>query len=229
MLKKYVIKLSGESLIGENNLDFNKCLEIAKIIKKIYEKNIRLLIVIGGGNFWRGRTNQYMNSETSDYVGMLATEMNALVLGEALNQVECPNKVFLRYNIPCSYEYNDNLLRKSINDNILIVGGGTGKPGFSTDTGAALAAVDIKADFIIKMSKTDGVYDSDPFKNVSAKKCDKLSFDEVISKKLEIMDLTAFKICKDNDIKIIVTKMDDLMKIIDIEKCLDGTIISKEV
>ena len=226
-MKKYVIKLSGESLTGENNLDFNKCLDVAMSLKKIYEKDIRLLIVIGGGNFWRGRSNTNMNSEVSDYVGMLATEMNALVLNEALKQVNCPSKVFLRYNVPCSNEYNDDLLASSIDNNILIVGGGTGKPGFSTDTGAALAAKAINADLIIKMSKTDGVYDSDPFKNINAKKYDKLSFDEVILKKLEIMDLTAFEICKENSIKILVAKMDNLLKIINIDE-LNGTIISNE-
>ena len=192
MYKKIVLKLSGESLSNENmGIEFDKALKIAESLKKIYESGIRLLLVIGGGNFWRGRSNQYMDSDTSDYVGMLGTEMNALVLGDALRQVGCPVKVFLRYTVPCANLYNPSELATLIDDNIIIVGGGIGKPGHSTDSGAADAAKDIQADLLLKMSKTDGIYDSDPFVNKDAKKLDYLTFDEVIERKLEIMDLQA--------------------------------------
>ncbi len=228
MYKKIVIKLSGESLMGEDRIDFDKCLEIARDLKNIYETGIRLLIVIGGGNFWRGRENEYMDSTAADYVGMLATEMNALILGDALRSVGCPSKVFLRYNVPYALEYKKEDLVKEIDDNILIIGGGTGKPGFSTDTASSMAASDIDADLIIKLSKTDGVYDSDPFKNPNAKKYDTLTFDEAISKKLGIMDLTAFEICKENNIKIVVTKMDNILSIIDIaNNKISGTLIER--
>ena len=218
MYRKIVLKLSGESLSKEDNsgIDFDKALNIASILKKIYENDIRLLLVIGGGNFWRGRSNQYMDSDTSDYVGMLGTEMNALVLGDALKQVGCPVKVFLRYNVPCANLYNSGELCENIESNILIVGGGIGLPAHSTDSGAAVAAKDIKADLLLKMSKTDGIYDSDPFVNKDAKKLDHLSFDEVIEKQLGIMDLEAFEICREANIPIMVSKMDNLLDIIEI-------------
>ena len=218
MYKRIVLKLSGESLSNENNtgIDFNKALNIANDLKKIYEEGIHLLLVIGGGNFWRGRSNQYMDSDTSDYVGMLGTEMNALVLGDALKQVGCPVKVFLRYSVPVANSYDKEELLKNIDSNILIVGGGIGLPAHSTDSGAAAAARDINADLLLKMSKTDGVYDSDPFTNPYAKRLDHLTFDEVISKELGIMDLEAFHICKESNVPIMVTKMDNLLDIIEI-------------
>ena len=217
MYKKIVLKLSGESLSKENTgIEFDNALKIASSLKQIYESGIRLLLVIGGGNFWRGRSNQYMDSDTSDYVGMLGTEMNALVLGDALKQVGCPVKVFLRYNVPCANLYNSEELLKDVESKIIIVGGGIGLPGHSTDSGAAAAARDIKADLLLKMSKTDGIYDSDPFKNPDAKRLDELTFEEVIDKKLEIMDLQAFEMCAHANIPIMVTKMDDILDVIDI-------------
>ncbi len=216
-VKKIVIKLSGESLAnGDVGINFDKALDIAADLKKIYESGLRLLLVIGGGNFWRGRTNQYMDSDTSDYVGMLGTEMNALVLGDALKQIGCPVKVFLRYSVPCANSYEADALKKAIDENIIIVGGGIGKPQHSTDSGAAAAAKDIEADLLIKMSKTEGIYDSDPFTNPNAKKIDCLTFNEAIEMQLGIMDLEAFEICKEANVSIIVSKMDNLLDIIDI-------------
>ena len=228
MYKRIVLKLSGESLSNENNfgIDFNKALNIASDLKKTYESGIRLLLVIGGGNFWRGRSNQYMDSDTSDYVGMLGTEMNAMVLGDALTQKGCPVKVFLRYNVPCANLYDSKQLLEEIDSNIIIVGGGIGLPGHSTDSGDAEAAKDINADLLLKMSKTDGIYDSDPFVNKNAKKLEHLTFDEVIKMKLEIMDLQAFEICKQANIPIMVTKMDHLLDIIEIaNKTKKGSLI----
>lgn len=218
MYKKIVLKLSGESLSNDNGtgIDFNKALNIASDLKKIYEDEIRLLLVIGGGNFWRGRSNQYMDADTSDYVGMLGTEMNAMVLGDALKQAGCPVKVFLRYTVPVANLYDAESLLKDIDSHILIVGGGIGLPGHSTDSGAAAAARDIKADILLKMSKTDGVYDSDPFVNKNAKRLDHLTFDEVIEEELGIMDLEAFKICKEANVPIMVSKMDNILDVIEI-------------
>lgn len=230
MYHKIVLKLSGESLAGENNfgIDFNKALEIASSLKKIYDEGIRLLLVIGGGNYWRGRSNQYMDADTSDYVGMLGTEMNALVLGDALKQVGCPVQVFTRFYIPAAELYDEEKVAESVIDNIVIVGGGIGKPGHSTDSGAAISARDIKADLLLKMSKTDGVYDSDPFINENAKKIDALTFDEAIDQNLKIMDLTAFQICKEARIPIRVFKMNNLLDIIEIAKGSEKGSIIKE-
>ncbi len=227
--KKIVLKLSGEALANENNfgIEFDKVLEIAKNLKKIHDEKIGLLVVIGGGNYWRGRSNQYMDSDTSDYVGMLGTTMNALVLGDALKQVGCPVQVFTRYHIPCATLYDERQVYDSVDDNVIIVGGGVGKPGHSTDSGAAASAKDIKADLLLKLSKIDGVYDSDPFVNKNAKKYDFLTFDEAISQQLKVMDLQAFEICRDNSIPICVFKMDNLLDIIDIANGkIKGSIIS---
>ena len=229
MYNKIVLKLSGESLAGENNfgIDFDKALEIAESLKKIYDTGIRLLLVIGGGNYWRGRSNQYMDADTSDYVGMLGTEMNALVLGDALKQVGCPVQVFTRFFIPAADLYDEQSVAEAVKNNIVIVGGGIGKPGHSTDSGAAISARDINADLLLKMSKTDGVYDSDPFVNPNAKKIDNLTFDEAINKNLKIMDLTAFEICKEARIPIRVFKMNNLLDIIEIANGIEkGSLIS---
>lgn len=218
--KKIVLKLSGESLANESNfgIDFNKALEIANNLKTIYDEGIRLLLVIGGGNYWRGRSNQYMDADTSDYVGMLGTEMNALVLSDALKQVGCPVKVFTRFPIPAAELYQEEMVKEAVLDNIVIIGGGIGKPGHSTDSGAAISASDINADLLLKMSKTDGVYDSDPFINSNALKIDNLTFEDAITKNLKIMDLTAFEICKEANIPIRVFKMNNLLDIIEIAK-----------
>lgn len=228
--KKIVLKLSGESLANNDNfgIDFNKALEIATTLKKIYDEGIRLLLVIGGGNYWRGRSNQYMDADTSDYVGMLGTEMNALVLGDALKQVGCPVKVFTRFFIPAANLYEEAKVAESVNDNIVIIGGGIGKPGHSTDSGAAKSAQDINADLLLKMSKTDGVYDSDPFVNENAKKIDNLTYDEAIEQNLKIMDLTAFEICKEAGIPIRVFKMNNLLDIIEIAQGIEKGSIIKE-
>ena len=226
---KIVLKLSGESLAGDNNqgIDFNKALEIAKSLKKVYDEKIRLLIVIGGGNFWRGRSNTYMTADTSDYIGMLGTEMNALVLYEALKQVNCNARVFTRFNIPCAELYDEVKVKEAIADNIVIDGGGIGLPAHSTDSGAAASARDINADLLLKMSKTDGLYNADPFKVKDALKINKITFNEVIEKKLEIMDLEAFMICKNANIPIRIFKMNNLLDIIDIAHGADlGSLIT---
>lgn len=226
MYKKIVLKLSGESLKGTNGLDFNKALKLAGDLKQVYDAGVRLLLVIGGGNFWRGREHTFMESDSSDYVGMLATEMNAIILGEALKQAGVKVKVYLRFPVPIAEAYNEENLKRDIEDNFIVLGGGVGKPGFSTDTGSAIAASVIKADLLIKMSKTDGVYDKDPFKYPDAKKIPKLTFKEAISQNLGIMDREAFQICDEAKVKILVTKMDkitELMKIDDLEK--NGSLI----
>ena len=223
MNKTVLIKFSGESMSGHigRGLDFDYINKICLRIKKIHSMGIRVGIVCGGGNFLRGRDTSEMERETADYVGMLATVMNSLVLKDVFIKLgmDVYNQSGLEVGIIDKVDSSKAI--KALDDGkIVIFGGGTGKPFFSTDTGAALRAKDIKAEMIIKLTNVDGVYDKDPNKYKDAKKYDIVTYDEVLEKKLGVMDLSAIEICRDNDIQIIVTDIDDengLIKIINNE------------
>lgn len=223
MNKTVLIKFSGESMSGHigRGLDFDYINKICLRIKKIHNMGIRVGIVCGGGNFLRGRDTSEMERETADYVGMLATVMNSLVLKDVFIKLgmDVYNQSGLEVEIIDKVDSSKAI--KVLDDGkIVIFGGGTGKPFFSTDTGAALRAKDIKAEMIIKLTNVDGVYDKDPNKYKDAKKYDIVTYDEVLEKELGVMDLSAIEICRDNDIQIIVTDIDDengLIKIINNE------------
>lgn len=223
MNKTVLIKFSGESMSGHigRGLDFDYINKICLRIKKIHNMGIRVGIVCGGGNFLRGRDTSEMERETADYVGMLATVMNSLVLKDVFIKLgmDVYNQSGLEVGIIDKVDSSKAI--KALDDGkIVIFGGGTGKPFFSTDTGAALRAKDIKAEVIIKLTNVDGVYDKDPNKYKDAKKYDIVTYDEVLEKELGVMDLSAIEICRDNDIQIIVTDIDDengLIKIINNE------------
>ena len=223
MNKTVLIKFSGESMSGHigRGLDFDYINKICLRIKKIHNMGIRVGIVCGGGNFLRGRDTSEMERETADYVGMLATVMNSLVLKDVFIKLgmDVYNQSSLEVEIIDKVDSSKAI--KALDDGkIVIFGGGTGKPFFSTDTGAALRAKDIKAEVIIKLTNVDGVYDKDPNKYKDAKKYDIVTYDEVLEKELGVMDLSAIEICRDNDIQIIVTDIDDengLIKIINNE------------
>ena len=208
MEKTVLIKLSGEAMAGENKqgLDFTYIEKICKMIKESHDIDCtRIGIVCGGGNFMRGRDATEMERETADYVGMLATVMNSLVLKDTFKKIgyNAYNQSGLGIDV---IDKPDSIKALNALDEgkIVIFGGGTGKPFFSTDTGAALRAEDIKADIIVKLTNVDGVYDKDPHKYNDAVKYDKVTFDEVLDKQLGIMDLEAMEICKDNNIEIVV-------------------------
>ena len=208
MEKTVLIKLSGEAMAGENKqgLDFTYIEKICKMIKESHDiDGTRIGIVCGGGNFMRGRDATEMERETADYVGMLATVMNSLVLKDTFKKIgyNAYNQSGLGIDV---IDKPDSIKALNALDEgkIVIFGGGTGKPFFSTDTGAALRAEDIKADIIVKLTNVDGVYDKDPHKYNDAVKYDKVTFDEVLDKQLGIMDLEAMEICKDNNIEIVV-------------------------
>ena len=212
MNKTVLIKFSGESMSGHigRGLDFDYINKICLRIKKIHNMGIRVGIVCGGGNFLRGRDTSEMERETADYVGMLATVMNSLVLKDVFIKLgmDVYNQSGLEVGIIDKVDSSKAI--KALDDGkIVIFGGGTGKPFFSTDTGAALRAKDIKAEMIIKLTNVDGVYDKDPNKYKDAKKYDIVTYDEVLEKELGVMDLSAIEICRDNDIQIIVTDIDD--------------------
>ena len=216
MNKTVLIKLSGESLAGKNvdkrGLDDDYVEEVCTRIKKIHDMGIKVGIVCGGGNFMRGgRTSKVITKEVADYMGMLGTIMNALALYDAFSRIGCPAQV--QSGLEVAVPYADSLnAQKALSlldeGKILIFGGGIGRPGCSTDTASADRAVDINANMIIKLTNVDGVYDKDPNTNNGAVMYDEVTFDEVLEKKLGVMDLGAMETCKNNNIEIIVANID---------------------
>ena len=226
--KRVVLKLSGESLKGDQEfgLDSDILKTIATEIKKVSKINAQVSIVAGGGNFWRGAEfeKRGMDRSTADYAGMLATIMNALALQDELekNQIEVRTQSAL--NLPSVAEayIRRRAIRHLEKGRLVLFAGGTGNPFMSTDTAAALRAVEINADILI-MAKNgvDGLYDSDPNKNKSAKKISQITHHEALSKRLEALDSTALTLCMDNTLPIVIFdlfKPDNLLKVISGQK-----------
>ena len=212
--KRILLKLSGEALAKENNtgIDFEKALKIAECIKEVSDKGIEVGIVVGGGNFWRGRSNTMMDSCTSDHIGMLATTMNALALGDALKQVGCTTRVMTSVEMrEIAEPYIRDKAMKNLNKKrVVVFGCGTGSPFFSTDTAAALRAAEIHADIILKATNVDYVYTKDPRKYDDYEKIEETSHLNVIKEKLKVMDLTAISLCMENNIPIRVFNLNNL-------------------
>ena len=211
--KRVLLKLSGESLAGEakHGIDFDIVTKICEAIKKCADAGVQIGIVVGGGNFWRGRSSGEMDRTRADHMGMLSTTINALGVCDALEQLGVNVRVMTAIAMHQVAEpYIRNKAVAHLNrGNVVIFGCGTGNPFFSTDTAAALRAVEIEADVILKATMVDGVYDSDPKKNPDAKKFETISFQEVLAKDLAVMDSTASALCKDNDLPILVFSIDD--------------------
>ena len=209
--KRILLKLSGESLAGENKhgIDFDTVLKICEPIKKCVDAGVQVGIVVGGGNFWRGRSSGEMDRTRADHMGMLATTINALGVCDALEQLGVDVRVQTAISMRQVAEpYIRNKAVSHLDKGrVVIFGCGTGNP--STDTAAALRAVEIEADIIMKATMVDGVYDSDPKKNPDAKKFDCISFQEVLSRDLAVMDSTASALCKDNDLPILVFSIEE--------------------
>jgi len=204
--KRIILKISGEALAGPagHGIDPAMTAKVAEDVKKLVDLGVQVGIVVGGGNFWRGRTSPEMNQATADYMGMLATCINALGLQEAFEAKGIEVRVQTAIEIkavaePYVRRRADSLLNRGI---VVIFGGGTGSPYFTTDTAAALKAAEMEADVILLAKNIDAVYDSDPNINPNAKKFDKLTHMEVLQKELKVMDSTAASLCKDNGIKI---------------------------
>ena len=233
-MKKYnriLLKLSGESLAGSKTMgiDFEKVLEICAEIKEVIEKTkVEVAIVVGGGNFWRGRSNKQMDRCTSDHIGMLGTTMNALAIGDAFKQLGVEARVQTGIEMRQIAEFyirkrTDRHLEKG---RVVIFGCGTGNPFFSTDTAAALRAAEINADIVLKATNVDGIYTADPKKNPDATMIKEVNYIEVLNKKLNVMDSTATTLCMDNEIPIIVYNMNtkgNLEKIVEGKKV--GTLV----
>ncbi len=231
--KRIILKLSGEVLAGKtkHGIDFERTLEIAKEVKECIDLGYEIGIVVGGGNFWRGKSNEYMDRATSDYIGMMGTVMNALALGDAFKQIGVPVRVQTGVEMRQVAEYyiKDRAIRHLNKGRVVIFGCGTGSPFFSTDTASSLRAAEVNADILIKATKVDGIYDKDPKKYKNAKKYDKLSYIEVLNKELHIMDSTAISLCMEENIPIMVfdiNKKGNLVKVITGENI--GTLVYDE-
>lgn len=206
--KRILLKLSGEALAGEKKfgLDYSVITEICESIKKCAEAGVEIGIVVGGGNFWRGRSSGGMDRTRADHMGMLATTINALAIADVLESMELDVRVQTAITMQQVAEPYIRLKAMSHlkKGRIVIFGCGTGNPFFSTDTAAALRAVEIEADIFFKATMVDGVYDKDPHKYDGAKKYDTLTFSEVLSGELGVMDSTAATMCRDNDMSLLV-------------------------
>ncbi len=211
--KRVLLKLSGEVLAGAagKGIDNETVLKICRSVKKVADMGVDVGIVVGGGNFWRGRTSEHMDRTRADHIGMLATAMNSLALCDALEQLGADVRVQTAIEMRQIAEpyIRNKAIRHFEKGRIVIFGCGTGSPFFSTDTAAALRSVEINADALLKATNVDGVYDKDPNKFDDAVKFDTVSFQEVITLDLKVMDSTAFSLCKDNDMPIIVFNLDD--------------------
>lgn len=228
--KRALIKLSGEALAGENGfgIDTVSVANVIRQIKEVISQGIEVGIVVGGGNFWRGRQGTDMDRTTADHMGMLATVINALALQDALEKNGVPTRVQTALTITRVAE--PYILRKAIRHfekgRVVIFACGTGNPYFSTDTGAALRAVEIQADVLMMAKNIDGIYDSDPRKNPNAKKYDELTYLEYIKEGLTAMDTTAVSLCMDNNIAIVAFGLNEpnsIVRVLNGEKI--GTII----
>ncbi len=213
--KRVVLKLSGESLAGDQGFGINPAVveDIAKQIKAVRDRAVDVAVVVGGGNIWRGLAGSAkgMDRATADYMGMMATVMNALALQDALEKLDVDTRV--QTAIEMRQVAEPYIRRKAIRHmekgRVVIFGAGTGNPYFSTDTTAALRAAEIEADVILMAKKgTDGIYDCDPNKNANAKKFDTLTYIDILNKGLQVMDSTATSLCMDNKIPLVVFNID---------------------
>jgi len=233
VFNRILLKLSGEILAGEKGFGIDPIItnDLAQKVKEVTNKSIQVGIVIGGGNIFRGlsASSKGLERVPADYLGMLATIMNSVALQSALEKMDCDTRVMSALSITQLAEpyIRRRGIRHLEKGRIVIFAGGTGNPYFSTDTAAALRAIEIDADIIIKGTKVDGVYSADPEIDPNAKKFDSLTFKEVIDKELRVMDLTAVTLCKENNLPIIVFDIKSKNGLVDIVNSVPiGTTVS---
>ncbi|WP_251182869.1 UMP kinase [Anaerocaecibacter muris] len=218
MYKRVLLKLSGEALAGEagSGIDPATVDRVVVQLVELAKKGVQIAIVVGGGNFWRGRQGVAMDKVTADHMGMLATIMNALALQDAIEKKGVPTRVQTALSIPDVAE--PFILRKALRHfecgRIVIFACGTGNPYFTTDSGAALRAAEIKADVLLMAKNVDGVYDSDPKTHPDAKKLNELTYMEVLNKNIAVMDFTSVTMCMENNIPIVAFGLSDENSII---------------
>lgn len=210
---RILLKLGGEALAGPGGfgIDPARAAEVAEIVKDVYDLGVEVAIVIGGGNLWRGTIGlEYgMEQSTSDHIGMIATVMNALTLQDALERQGIVTRVQTAVEMKTIAEPYIRLraIRHLEKERIVIIGGGTGNPYFTTDTAGALRAMEIGADVLIKATKVDAIYDADPVQHPDAKRFDRLSYIDALNFRLRVMDSTAISLCMENDLPIVVLNL----------------------
>ena len=206
--RRILLKVSGEALAGDKKtgLNYDVITDICQSIKKVVDAGVQVAVVVGGGNFWRGRSSGAMDRTRADHIGMLATAMNALALADVLESLGCDTRVQTAINMSQVAEpyIRNRAVRHLDKGRVVIFGCGTGNPFFSTDTAASLRAAEINADIFLKATLVDGVYDKDPHKFADAKKYKTLTFSQVIGDELGVMDSTAAAMCRDNHMKMLV-------------------------
>lgn len=231
--KRVLLKVSGEALAGEKKtgLDYDVMRNICKSIVRCVESGVQMAVVVGGGNFWRGRSSGAMDRTRADHIGMLATAMNALAVADVLESLGCVVRV--QTAITMQQVAEPYIRNKAVNHlnkgRVVIFGCGTGNPFFSTDTAASLRAVEIEADIFLKATLVDGVYNKDPHKFDDAVRYDTLTFSQIINEELAVMDSTAATMCRDNNMKMLVFDLNRPDNIYDAVMGLDvGTIVSED-
>jgi len=208
--KRILLKLSGEALAPQSGLgiDPDRAEEIATKVKSVYDLGVQIGLVIGAGNLWRGAigVDRGMEQSTADHMGMIATVMNGLALQDALERLGVPTRVqtAVQMNAVAEPYIRLRAIRHLEKGRVVIITGGTGNPYFTTDTAAALRAMEINADIVIKATKVDGIYSSDPVKDPDAVRYNRLSYSEVLESRFQVMDLTAFTLCEENNMPIMV-------------------------
>jgi uridylate kinase len=211
--RRVLLKISGEALMGEQNygIDVDVARSVAEELKAVYKLGVQVAVVVGGGNIFRGvsKSAGNMDRSSADYIGMLATVMNAVVLQDALEKVQVDTRVLSAIEIPQLAEpfIRRRAVRHLDKGRVVIFAAGTGNPYFTTDSAAALRALEIKADIILKATKVDGVYSADPMKDATAERFSEISYRQVLEKELKVMDASAISLCMDNNLPIIVFNM----------------------
>jgi len=211
--RRVLLKISGEALMGEQNygIDVNVARSVAEELKAVHEVGVQVAVVVGGGNIFRGvsKSAGNMDRSSADYIGMLATVMNAVVLQDALEKVEVHTRVMSAIDIPQLAEpfIRRRAIRHLEKGRVVIFAAGTGNPYFTTDSAAALRALEIRADIILKATKVDGIYSADPMTDATAELFNEITYRQVLEKQLRVMDASAISLCMDNNLPIIVFNM----------------------
>jgi uridylate kinase len=211
--RRVLLKISGEALMGEQNygIDVNVARSVAEELKEVHQLGVQVAVVVGGGNIFRGvsKSAGNMDRSSADYIGMLATVMNAVVLQDALEKIQVDTRVLSAVDIPQLAEsfIRRRAVRHLEKGRVVIFAAGTGNPYFTTDSAAALRALEIKADIILKATKVDGVYSADPMTDATAELFNEISYRQVLERRLKVMDASAISLCMDNNLPIIVFNM----------------------
>lgn len=211
--RRVLLKISGEALMGEQNygIDVNVARTVAEELKALHALGVQIAVVVGGGNIFRGvsKSAGNMDRSSADYIGMLATVMNAVVLQDALEKLDVQTRVMSAIDIPQLAEpfIRRRAVRHLEKERIVIFAAGTGNPYFTTDSAAALRALEIKADIILKATKVEGVYSADPMEDLTATRYDSITYQQVLERQLKVMDASAISLCMDNNLPIVVFNM----------------------